>query len=257
MHTFNKGGTDITVVMDVRQGIIQPIVAPGWLDLRVGFFMSITLAGSDDTITGGLPETITSVADPSIDYFIGVKTSDSNMPTTPGTTFIGYHCHPAPGLGDTKLVSSDLAKGTTNSDYWRPYRQIGTVDFGSFFSMLDSSVPRSFIGNSYIHFVQNYAGGHAAGYADLLMFRLTRPDATTHANLITAQSHLSSFSFDTLYSSTPTEAVLQTNLGAFPTSNIQTIGPTQLNNVPNALYWYWPFLNSQLRIHSSGFFQAL
>src|SRR5262245_51891132 len=83
MEVINKGGTDKTVIMAIRQGIVQPFTATDWLDLRIGFLLSIT----DDTVDDpsspitGLTETIT--GSPFLGfydrYYIGVISTDGQV----------------------------------------------------------------------------------------------------------------------------------------------------------------------------------
>ena len=61
-------------------------------------------------------------------------------------------------------------------------------------------------------------------------------------------------SADMLYSDTPTLDVIRTQLETWPPS--QQLGPVTLSNVPNRFYFYWPFRQSRLRIHSYGILKA-
>jgi hypothetical protein len=87
----------------------------------------------------------------------------------------------------------------------------------------------------------------AGGYAVLLAIRLTRPSPTSRS--ITAYVKRGNAA-DMLYSDTPTKELIRNMMGAWPDSSL--IGPAQLAAVPNAIYCYWPFHNSRLRIHSVG-----
>lgn len=239
--------------MAVREGMIQPFDAGTWLDLRIGFLMSICGSAdpaSDDVITG-LGETITSspIMEPSNAYYIGLKTPDSNLPLTGGTVFAGFTN--ITGLnerGDSAVVTSDLGIGTTNADYWRPKNSLSdTSQCGHVFDGVQSLGAWS--NGTQQHFVQNFSGGHAAGYATMFLFQLTRPNSTSRS--VTIRTKQGTNSGDVLFTSTPTKALLQSNMESFP-GTVQQIGPVTLSSVPNSLFWYWPWHNSRLRIHCAG-----
>jgi hypothetical protein len=248
MIVYNKGGTDKTIIMAVREALVQRFTATDWQDIRIGFLLSITAAGADDTITG-LGETLT--AAPGLStwdrYYIGVIDK-----ATTGT-FIGY-TNRAPGrgnttLGNSVLGTSDGAVGTTNANFWRPYNSLQ--------NSWSAQIMEAFLGqqetraestdNVQQHFVQN-AGG-AGGYATLLEIRLQRPDPLSH--LITATVKQGTKSTDVLYTNDPSYATLLTNLQAFP-GTVQTWGPVELQNIPDSFFLYWPWHNSRLRIHCMG-----
>lgn len=253
MKVINKGGTDKTVIMAVREGLLQPFEAGDWVDLRVGFLLSIcgeTDPGEDDTITS-LGETITHTTSFPISdyYFIGVKDSSSLFPAQTGSVFIGYtntFGGGPNGKGDSAVVTSDEAVGTTNADYWRPKNSEGNVYTTQIY---DGVLPRASAPNLNQHFVQDFSGGHAAGYATLLMLRLTR--ATPESLLITTTIKQGTTSADVLFTSTPTKALLQSNMESYP-STVAQLGPVTLSQVPTALFLYWPFHSSRLRIHCMG-----
>lgn len=247
---IDKGPGDKTVILNVRSKCRQAFDAPGWIDLRAGFLLSLTQAGADDTITG-LAETISGPSvNPADAYWIGVKTSDSLMPLTTGTVFIGFsnvrqtNEHPS-----SALVSSDLAIGTTNTNFWRPTSTEDPTNRTG--GIYDGLSERSAWGDGVQpHFAQNTGG--AGGYATLLMFRFTRPNATS--NLVTVTTKVGTHSGDVLFTNTPTELLLQANLEGFPAS-VRQVGPVNVSTVPDALYLYWPFHNSRLRIHAMGVLQ--
>jgi hypothetical protein len=101
------------------------------------------------------------------------------------------------------------------------------------------------------HFPQS-AGAVAAGYAVLLAIRLTRDHVTSRT--ITAYVKSAGESADMLYSNTPTKELIRDTMQSWPDS--LTIGPASLAHVPDAFYFYWPFRNSRLRIHSVGILKA-
>lgn len=253
MKVYSKtspGPTEKVVIMGIREGLVQPFDAGAWLDLRIGFLLSICDDTVDDTITGLDPETLgTGTTTPAINkYWIGVRNNGTKFPGESEVVFAGYtnEFDPMSHKGLTTILSSDAAIGTTNSDYWRVKNSEG--DAYSFL-ISDGNQARGGAPSEQQHFVQNFAGGHAAGYATLSMIRMTRPNASS--NVITTTISLGTNTSDVLYTSTPTKALLQSNLESFPTT-VRTIGPTTLSAVPDSLFLYWPFHNSRLRIHCMG-----
>lgn len=250
MEIYNKGGTDKTDIMNVREGVIQPFVATDWLDLRIGWLLSVTDDTGDDTITG-LSETI---AGPFLGfydrYYIGLIDHTGNL-------FMGYtnrgQTDNQPTRGSSKLVSSDSGIGTTNTNFWRPANGDNdnwTVQIVEGINGRPSVRGQSLNG-AQIHLVQDTVG--AGGYATLIMLRLQRDNVANRRKLISMsfKSDTVAKNGDVLYTNSPTKDLLTTNLEAFPTS-VQTMGPFEFQEEPDALFWYWPFHQSRLRVHAYG-----
>lgn len=244
---FNKGGTDKTVIHNVRVRRAQPIQAPGWTDLRVGWLLSLTNAAADDTITT-LTETIGTEPRPFLPwtdrYAIGLTDR------TTGGTFLGYTnvLGPRinPSVGSSKLVSSDAGIGTSNSNFWRPKNELSDLTNAA---IIDGGMVRSHNGAAIPqHFVQNTVG--AGGYATMLMIRYRRSSANSRT--IRMEIKQGTNACDILFTNTPTKELLLANLEAFPTT-VQQIGPVELSQAPDAFFVYWPFTLSRLRIHAEGF----
>jgi hypothetical protein len=239
---INKGGTDKTVVLAVREEVFQPFVAPDWTDLRVGFLLSITGGTADDdpTTPAVQPETI--IATSFFDrYWIGVMSLDRAL-------FIGYT---NAGVGDTVLSSSDIGVGTTNAFFWRPNNSASNIASGG---ILGSGVFQIHSSDGVQqHFAQNVAS--AGGYATMLLFRFRRDDPTSSRITVTLKQDAVTHSGDVLFTNTPTANVLEENLASFP-ATVQQWGPITLFHAPEAMYLYWPFRNSRLRSHAMGILRA-
>jgi len=248
-----KGASDKTILLGIRESLTQSFSAPNWIDLRVGFFLSLTDEVSDDlgTTVAGLAETIavTPTIVPANHVFIGLKDAGPLLPySTAASVFAGFSSlYP----GQSRLSSSDIGSGTTNSNYWRP----NNLSFPNrTFLVLDNQIPRATADNVaplYLHFPQNTT--NAGGYAVLLGMQLLRANAASKVVTIKVQS--SGQSADMLYSDVPTSELIHNSLEAFPTS-VQTVGPFTLSALPTAFFYYWPFRSSRLRIHSQGFLRA-
>lgn len=250
MKIFLKGGTEKTLIMAVREALTQRFQATDWVDLRVGFFLSVTQAGADDTITG-LAETIGIEPRPRMqimDYFyIGIA--------VPGICFMGYTNRPTGPvlIGSSKLVSSDQNVGTTNTNFWRPRNELR-----NHFTLmiLDQNIVRATSSDgSQLHLPQNTGG--AGGYATLIGMRFQRDDARGRANIIrmSVKTSYPNYNGDILYNSDPSKSILENNLEGFPTT-VQQLGPVEMSQVPDSLFVYWPWFNSRLRIHSAGIVKA-
>jgi hypothetical protein len=254
---FTKGGIDGIVVLNVRELLAQPFEAPGWTDLRVGWLLSITGPTQNDVVSNGsggpVPETI-----PPGDISGGSGWEDRVRIGlfTPNSTFCGFtNRGSASGQftpGSSQLVSSDLAVGTTNPNFWRAKNSLDNnlavqiVDSGT--NLLEQSPD-----GLQQHFVQNAAG--AGGYATLSMMRLQRPDAGANAKRITVTvpQMPSGHSSDVLFTNTPTEPFLRTQLEAAFPSPVHQFGPFTLSQVPDRFMVSWPFSSSRLRIHAMSF----
>jgi hypothetical protein len=103
----------------------------------------------------------------------------------------------------------------------------------------------------FIHLPEDPA--NAGGYATLVMLRITRPNGTSHA--LTVRIKQGTHSSDILFTSDPSADRLEVNLYNYP-SVVQTKTINNMANIPDALYLYWPFLNSRLRCHALGFAKA-
>jgi hypothetical protein len=254
-NVYQKTAQDKVVILNVRGYENQPFAAPNWLDLRVGFFLSLTTALADDTPTG-LAETITNTGgDVTNDrYYIGLRGPSKISPGGPspsGVSFIGF-TNVGPVSGDNGLlVSSDADVGTTNANFWRPANSASNIycaaiqDNGQYLVFSPDGLQQ--------HFPQDPVG--AGGYAVLLGLQLLRDNAQSRTVRVNIKS--SGHSADMLYTNTPTLDLLKQTLdAAWPPS--KQLGPVTLSAfaMPDSFYFYWPFRNSRLRIHSYGVVKA-
>jgi len=252
---FLKGGTEKCLINAVRQAYFQPFRATNWLDLRVGFFLSVcgnADPSEDDTITG-LDEEIDSTTHflPFSDRVaIGIVNSSDH------SVFLGYtniflgHVQ-GMTVGTTQLISSDEGIGTDNANFWRFSNSRSS---SSQVKILDGdSIRARGTDNSQMHLVQDTTG--AGGYATLVMLRFQRDDYTGRRKIIRMSVKIGDHNGDVLYTNTPTEASLQSNLESFP-ETVQTLGPVELSQEPDMLWIYWPFRMSRIRTHCYGILRA-
>ncbi len=252
------GNTDKTVVWAVRELLPQRFQAPGWTDLRIGFLMSIVgpvdPTDDDDPTAVSAEEIGTDAATAVSDrFFIGVTDSHTGQ-SFAGFTNMGLTAHNSNSIGKSSLVASDSGIGTSNSDYWRPqnkFREQWTV------AIIDAGLRRAFSApGSEIHF--NSGANGAIGYATLLMLRLQRDNASGRSKIIsvTTKRDATNHSGDVLFTDTPTAALLESNLLATFPSPSQTLGPIELSQELDTLYWYWGFHDSRIRCHAAGIYKA-
>jgi len=236
-------GTEKAIIMGVREALVYPFVCPNWLDFRVGFFLSLCSATDDSTITG-LAEDIITVGQSVDRMWIGLKQSNSVQPANAGTTFLGYASALQPDtIANSRLLSSGIG-GTDDANYWIA---IGSV--GGAFHMVNGTTSVMDQGSGiHIHFPQNAA--NAGGNATLVMFKLLR--TTTTSTTIQVYPYYINVpgtnSFDRMYDSACLLQTIRDNFRSysFPSS----FGSGNIGTVPDALYFFWPFYKSKLRIHA-------
>lgn len=251
---YENGLNERMVICAVREALAQPFEATDWLDLRVGYFLSITDATDDDDPTVPTIEEDIGASDTepiawSDRVVIGITGGVSlNDYVFAGYTNAGTG-RTNPSLGRSMVVSSDVG-GSAGSDYWR-------VDNGRndrfATQIIQNDITRANGGfGERLHFAQDIVA--AGGYATLIAMRFTRPDARNRAKLITMQVAHDPTAL--LFNDDPSLDILQSSLEAFPTTSVHTLGPVELNRVPDQLYVYWPMHFSRIRIHAAGILKA-
>jgi hypothetical protein len=243
---YQKTPADRVIILNVRAFYLQPFIVSNWTDLRLGFFLSLTDEVSDD-LTTGLAETIVNPghAQASDRYVLGV------VDTVTGGTFAGFTnlgARVPDAQGDSTLVSSDAGVGTGTA-FWRPGNSENNTWSAAILNGGFNLTPP--VDNLQQHFPQDTATV-AAGYAVLLGLQLLRDKATSKT--LTVRIKSTTKSADMLYSNTPTKELIHQSMESWPAS-VQ-LGPVSVANVPNAFYFYWPFRNSRLRVHSLGLLRA-
>jgi hypothetical protein len=251
---YNKAGEKI-VVLRTRQWMNYPFNAGPWTDLRVGFFLSITKKGPADPtviddVTPPMAETLgtSGPLSPRDHYFIGIKTSGDAGPGSRGVIFAGFTNFRSGALGPSVLSASDNGTGT-GTGYWWPHNG-GDVNASAVIVQENNRATFSPAGLQ-----QHFPGPGAvsAGYAVMLGLRFLRPNA--QSRLWTMEIKADGTNADMLYSNTPTKEQLISNLQTWPAA-VQ-MGPMELATfLPDALYAYWPFTLSRLRIHSVAVYRA-
>ena len=257
---FLKGTSDNTLILETRCQLVYPFDAPGWMDLRVGFFLSVCSTSADDP-----PSPITGLSE-SIPvppgrggllaqdlFWAGIKSNNDSLPYASQVGFIGFSNSGGnnPGLFPSDLVSSDGGIGTTNNNFWRPRTLLRNNIDGPNALIIDGvSRPAALFNNVQQHFAQVWDGTSAHPYATLLMLRIVRPTSSSRNLTVTIKQGTNSG--DVLFTNTPTSDLLETNLSAYPTV-VQSANIPDMHNIPDSIYLYWPFHQSRLRCHALGF----
>jgi hypothetical protein len=224
--------SDKTLILGTRDAYIQPFTAPSWTDLRVGMWLSVTKSTADDDATG-LAEILstTTAADR---LWIGLKNNgDDNKPTAGGTSFQGL-----------SSVASTVAYLSASPITVRSNGVSQTIDVyrynGATATNFLGGIPSASLFASGLYFPP-FPGWD--GYAVFLGIRYfgTGQISVTGSGLMNSAAHTTS---------TPTVSSLRgllRNLTGWQPSNTNS---TAISPDTDAIYFYWPFLNSRLRIHA-------
>jgi hypothetical protein len=267
---YTQTGSEKAVILGVREAMVYPFsTTEEWTDLRVGFFLSLTTAGASDTHTG-LTETLTTTGSPEDRFWLGLKTNNDTFPHLYPGAFAGLtNDQSFADSTPSKLVSSDDQIGTSTTDFWRVSSPLATD--GIFDNAISNDPTDDLVGattdptgkleesgdikqilpvQSYIHFPQNVT--NAGGYAVLVLLRyqLTPTDNRIGYRTLTMTQKLERYSTDIAYSNTPTVAEIRAQLQNPPTTMTDSNGPRRIYGELDAVYAYWPFNNSRLRIHA-------
>lgn len=229
---YNLNGNDKTLILGTRSRLLQSFKALNWTDLRLAIALSITKP-SDPNDHTGLDESL-GTGEEGNQVYIGFKSSNSLFPAS--TNFWGVSTL-NPSVNTSPNVLGDSSQG-----YYIFSQNVTDVDYASngttHQKISPASCPR----------LQN-GSGILSGYATVVLMRMLRNDPTI--NLVDALQVSTNDSFwDTgLPFLTDTSTA---NLRAIAAAATYTtlIGPFAFTAVPDALFFYWPFNNSRLRIHN-------
>lgn len=234
---YNLASSDKTLILGTRAPFLQSFIAQNWSDLRLTFAVSLTKE-SDPNDPTGLSEAIGASGEDNNQVYIGFKYSgDSALP--PSSNFFGISTKLA--AGGTSVTLQD---GGQYLDFY-PTPDSNHTLYASNGTTRVNNTPTMAGGVR----MQDSLSGFYAGYAQLIMLRLRRLDPTSNKidsleSIVTNSQPDHGFPFIT-------DTTLA-NLRALTAAATFTpvIGPFTFVNLPDAIYCFWPFLNSRLRIHS-------
>lgn len=223
MASIALKGSEQMLILGTRQGLILPFTAPSWTDLRLSLWLSLTKPAADDDNTSLTEATLTYI-NAADQIWIGFKNnSNDTLPSVAGSKFAG--------LAHNSTNSTLSASGTTSwitDTETRGYEWEGASNL-AFSSGASLALPGT--------------GLNASTYAQLLIIKLTRPNSSSLA--VTAV-----ISGDTANrTATPTIASAR-SLSRTVASTWSAGAGTFTTVVPDAIFVYWPYFNSRLRIHA-------
>jgi hypothetical protein len=240
-----QAGTDKAVILAQRQRLVYPFVCPNWTDLQVGMFVSLTQNALDNDLTG-LTETLAgSIGHPEGRVWIGLKDNSGTFPETAGTYFAG--------ISSIEGNSYVVEQTTPNGNYW----YVGSASFGGMalhaYNGVTPASTGSFGGMQMVQFPNTVSVG--GGYCGYIGFRFTRSSAGATGvlmNVCYPSGAVSPNQSGTLFTSTPTLAGIRAAMraGLFNSTEYHAGVTLATSTSLQAFFFYWPFLNSNLKIHA-------
>lgn len=252
------------VIQGVREGCVIPFVASQWMDLRVGWFVSLTTKLTDDD-QEGLAETLVGTDLPPADrHWIGLKSQSQTLPFEAGVPFIGFtNTDPATNshTNTSRLVQSNHeAVDSGAGNFWRSKSATaGTFGIWEGSGKLAASTRLNH------HFLKTEFPAASGNFCTLLAFRLQRSNPDSHTiqvdipHFLDGDPTLDGEAADMRFTDDPSndnlDVLLQTwDMGPLGNKKISLPAIT-MKVVPNSFFWYWPYRNSRLRIHGFGMFK--
>lgn len=234
---------DKTLILDTRASLLQQFKAVNWTDLRLTIALSLTSQSANDQ-QSGLAETLGSTGDTNHAY-IGFKSSDGLLP--PSTNFWGVSSN------QINLPSANAELYDENAGAWW---QLGNTNGLNFPALLSNGTTKVNNSNGTATGPRFYEGASpGALYATVISLRMRRTDPTL-SSVATLEALINSvggpidnqgIGLPVFVSDTTVPTLRAITASATFT---QLLGPFTFTSAPDALYCYWPFNNSRLRIHS-------
>lgn len=235
---FQIPSADQCVILDTRQMLVYPFTCPNWIELRIGVYLSLTSSTNNNLVTG-LGETITTTGTPLQDnYFVGLKTNNSNLPCAPSEQFIGWSSYNSSGGGNLPLGTY---QPTSGNYYWQPTSGI-TI------AMWPGSSGGSVLASASLNgfwLPQNVGGISNGTLANGMVLRIHRTGSSS-----TVLDSNTSSNCNFIVSSTPTVAEIRGWMRNLPAMQPWWVGTKDITAIPTAFCVYWPFFNSKLRLHN-------
>jgi hypothetical protein len=224
---ITKAGSDQTLILGTREGLLYPFTSPNWTDLRLSAWLSLTTGGADDVSPATGVADITNIeslpySTPRDSFWFGFKTNTTTFPFNAGIVF--------QGVAFATLGGTNSLRRQTNVLVTTPFC-IGIS--------YDGTTTRQSTNNVFA----NFPSESSSGYAVAMIARMTRPTGSS------LDIRCSWATFPTGgFTSTPDIASLR----SFTVTNSGGVGntPTTSSAAPDAVFIYWPWNNSRLRIHA-------
>jgi hypothetical protein len=236
-----KTASDQTLILGTREGLLYPFTAPNWTELVLSFWWSLTKAAVDDDTTS-LSESLTysTMRDR---IWWGFKTNNSNFPTSSGVVFAG-----------SSTVSGASEAIVANGNYWETSGVNQGLLANSFDGVSSSGTASGGQRPDAPAVAASFPSPYTNNYAVAWVIALTRPNSSS--NVVTAKQYKPSV--QQTYNGIPNPSALPTvaNLRALTigvrasVTPVSETSPLTLSALPNAVFIYWPYSNSRLRIHA-------
>jgi len=238
---FEIPNADKALILDSKSALVYPFFSPNWMDIRLGVFISLTKL-SDNNDPTGLSETLVTTGLDSDRVWMGFKRSDLYLPRE--TAFYGLSCS-----GATEAGTSSVLEGGDVSQRWR-YKGIANK------ALVISDGNSNYFDNSGTIFGPEMNAEAVpsvnAGRASLFMLRMTRATGTssTISAFYFAKTNRSAVDYAdaNVFSDAPSLGLIRQNLKSGTWTSLGA--SVAFANVPDAVFCYWPFANSRLRVHS-------
>lgn len=233
---------DKTLILDTRASYLQQFVAVNWTDLRLTMSLSLTAQSANDQ-QSGLAELYGTPGDGNHAY-IGFKSSDGLLP--PSTNFWGISSNLI-GQPATAAQLYDQGPGS--------YYQLGNSNGIVFSTLLSNGTTKLNNNIGTVSGPRFYEGASPATlYATVISLRMRRNDPTLSL-VTTLEALLTGGNFNDNQGSVPPTFVSDTTIPTLRATTAaatftQLLGPFTFTSVPDAIYLFWPFANSRLRLHS-------
>jgi hypothetical protein len=231
---------DKVLIIDSRQHLIYPFIAPSWLDLRLGAFISLTKLTDNDDPTG-LAETLATTGIAADRVGMGFKRSTELG--VRGTPFFGIS-----NTGVTEGATSSIVEAGDVAQRWR-FKGIATK------AIFSNDGVGTFQDNAGTIFGPEMNAENPpsvnAGRANLIMLRMVRATSTTKtvSNFYYVKTtRTNDYADANVFTDLPTIGLIRQNLKSATWTGV--LSPVTFTQIPDAIYFYWPFTNSRLRIHS-------
>lgn len=259
-------GYDQCLILDPKESILYPLPKElqDWKEIRIGFNMTLTSGENPNAQAFGSPlkKTNTSYGD---SFYFGLKTNNNLLPFQNGCAFIGLG-HKT-GI-DTSLtffnndlnsfcIFSEDSNGTisfligSGEEYknYRQYYSAPAVNPGSNlgYGLFNGPIPMSGSGSPFAPFaikIKKQNNTYLMSQARSVNNNLTK--ITTNDNSITGlRNFMNTFGMNENYI-----YVQKSNVNTYvPLTNDMTSGGYPVPT-PDALFIYWPYANTKLRIHN-------
>lgn len=240
---FQIPNADRVTILDPKELLIYPFQSSNWLDLRLGAFISITSLADNDTTTG-LSESLPPVGT------IGTILDRVVMGFGGPNVIFGLSNSGVMEANTPSVVEADPVDATKRWRYKGIANKAIIVEDGSTPGTLNQDNAGTIFGPELSQNPDPTTG--TGGRASLFMLRMKRASGTslTISNFYyvnTARGGVN-YADANVFSDNPTLGLIRQNFRSATWTPV--LAAATLTAAFTQLLFYWPFMNSRLRIHS-------